>query len=322
MMTRIATVSHRPHLPWEFHLVEKKDVNAFTIGGGKLFVYRGLFGGLVDPRDENEVAAVVAHEIGHVTARHIGKTEALLLVTAISRGAQGKLFKASFTTLQKDEADRIGLLYMALAGYDPRAAANVWQRAHLRYGSNPGDYTYDHSLNIERFEKVRRLVPVAMKYYRGQDIRNDDYDRLRVDNDLIPRTGQVASDSGLLALLEAGLGSYSDYLNARNEKLHREAMIQQERLLQYARITNVQIANTRDGYRGVFGQLQNMSNQTIRNAEVTVYYLSQNGQVLYAERVQLPSLNLFPGTSKAWGTYLKNVPGLSNVGAAVTRAER
>ncbi len=322
MTTRIASVSHRPHLSWEIHLIEKNEVNAFTIGGGKLFVYRALFGGLVDSRDENEVAAVLAHEIAHVSARHVGKREALQRLGVISQGGRGKLLQASFNTLQEDEADRIGLLYMALDGHDPRAAANVWQRAHLRYGSDPGNYTYDHSLNIQRFEKVRMLIPIAMKYFRGQGIRNENYDRLRVENDLLPRQGSSAGDSGFLALLEAGLGSYSDYLNARNEKLHREAMIQQERLLPYANIANVRIANTPEGYRGIFGQVQNIGNQVIKSAEVTVYYHNRNGQILYAERLQLPSLNLWPGASKPWGTYLKDVPGMSGVGAAVTRVER
>lgn len=325
MMRRIVAVSHRPHLPWEIHLVQASEVNAFTIGGGKVFVYRGLFGGLVEPTDENELAAVLAHEIAHVTARHVGKTQALQLVAAVSRGTRReigeRLFQASFSTLQEDEADRIGLLYMALAGYDPRAAAQVWWRAHIKSGSDPGDYSYDHALNIQRFEKTRTLIPIAMKYFRGQGVKNADYDRLRVENDLIPQTGSFAGESGVLTLLEAGLGAYSDYLNAKNEKLQRETMRQQARLPQQIRIINVRLANTADGHRGIFGEVHNAGNQVIRGAEITVYYYNAQGQVLYMEPLPLGSLYLQPGSVKPWGTYLKNVPGMSHAGAAVTRID-
>ncbi len=327
MLKQLAAVSHRPHLPWEIHLIEHGDVNAFTIGGGKLFVFRGLFGGLIDPREDNELAAVLAHEIGHVNARHVGKGEALRLAAGISRHARkevgGTLFQASFTTLQEDEADRIGLLYMSLAGYNPTAASAVWQRAHEKYGSDPGDYAYDHSLNLDRFNKVSALVPTAMKYFRGQGITNDEYDRLRVDNELIPRTGSFAGESGFLAMLEAGLGSYSDYLNAKNEALRRQLNQQQEqaRASQIAKILSVEIGDTTDGYKGVFGQIQNASNQVIERAEITVNYYNAQGQILYSERIQVDSLNLRPGSMRKWGTYLKNVPGMSRVGALVTKIE-
>ena len=75
MMHKIAGVSHRPSIPWEIHLIESPTVNAFAIGGGKVFFYRGVFGdkGLINPNDDNEIAAVLAHEMAHNTLRHIGK---------------------------------------------------------------------------------------------------------------------------------------------------------------------------------------------------------------------------------------------------------
>jgi predicted Zn-dependent protease len=88
IMDRLVKVSHRPQLPWDIHLVESPTVNAFTVGGGKIFFYRGLFGGLIDENNDNEIAAVMAHEMGHVAARHIGKRQGDALASMISSGAK------------------------------------------------------------------------------------------------------------------------------------------------------------------------------------------------------------------------------------------
>ena len=84
MMQKLSKVSHRPELPWEVHLIESPEVNAFTVGGGKVFVYRGLFGGLVNPDNDDELAAVLAHEMGHVTCRHIGKRQGVQFAGSVS----------------------------------------------------------------------------------------------------------------------------------------------------------------------------------------------------------------------------------------------
>lgn len=161
-----------------------------------------------------------------------------------------------------------------------------------------------------------------MKYFRGQGIKNEDYDRLRVENDLVPRTSSFSGDNGLLALLEAGLGSYSDYLNAQNEKLQREAKIREgARLLHQLRVLNVRIANTADGYKGIFARLQNTGSQILRGAELTVYYYNPDGHVLYTDRVKIDLAYLQPGARREWGVYLKNVPGFSSIGAVVTKVE-
>ena len=89
--------------------------------------------------DDNEIAAVMAHEMGHIADRHIGNKEGLGLAEVLSKKTRkattSQLYQASFTTLQEDEADRIGLPYMTLAGYDPRAASRIWIRADKLHGS-------------------------------------------------------------------------------------------------------------------------------------------------------------------------------------------
>ncbi len=313
-MKKIAEVSHRPELPWGVYLIGSKDINAFTIGGGKLFFYHGLFGGLV--KNRIELAAVMAHEIAHVNCRHMGKSSSERLISTFSKSTKNKIFQASFTTIQEDEADRVGLLYMALAGYDPKVVPQIWKRAHEKYGSSSGDYAYDHSLNIDRFRKVSDLVPIALKYFRGNGIRNENYTKLKVENDLIPRT--TSEGSGLLALLQGVSGSTVDYFNTKTEQHQREALkAQDQRLIsQNIRVLGVKIANTQDGHRGVFFKLRNIGNSMIRSTIVTIHYLDGTGKSIYSENVQTSALS--PNSTQEFGTYLKAIPGMQRVKADVT----
>ncbi|MDI6763112.1 MAG: M48 family metallopeptidase [Thermodesulfobacteriota bacterium] len=318
MMKDIAEVSHRPNLPWEIHLIGIKDFNAFTIGGGKLFAFAGLFSEL---KNVNELAAVLAHEIAHVNCRHVGKSMGFSIVSMFSKGTD--MFRASFTTVQEAEADRVGLLYMALAGYDPSAAPSVWKRMHEKFGSSPGNYSYDHPLNVDRYKKLSELTPIALKYFKGNGIRNQDYERLRVENDLIPRTSSFAGDSDLLALLEGAAGTTSDILGAKIEEKQRKIKMQEDliKIQQSLKIVNLKIANTKDGYKGVFFKLQNIGNSVIKSVEVTLHYYDAAGTSIYSEKIPISSLYLSPGSIKEWGTYLKSVSGYKNIGAVVTNIE-
>ena len=232
-----------------------------------------------------------------------------------------RLYQAGFTTLQEDEADRVGLLYMALAGYDPRAAEKVWERAQQKYGSNPGDYTYDHSLNIDRMRKVGILTPVALKYYKGEGVLNQNYEKLRINNELVQKSDSFAGDNGLLALLEASSGVYTDHLKAKTEELSRETkQLQAKNNTMQTRI-NFQIQNTQNGYKGVFGKFQNTGTHIINSAEITVYYVNSTGSVIRAQPVSLQYISLYPGYVKDWSAYLLNVPGTQNIRAAVTKVD-
>jgi len=229
IFSNITQVSHVPEMPWEIFLIEVPDDNAFTIGGGKVFVLRGLFGGLVVPDSDDELAAVIAHEVAHVTCGHLSEHESWKVAALVSRNLRKRfwkdaMFKGSFSSQQEDEADRIGLLYMALAGYDPAVVGPMWARAHEKYGSAPGDYTYDHPLNRERAQKVAELSKTASRYYRGREVRNPDYQALLLKNDLVEGL-RLQSDSGLLKLLEAFSNTFVEYQKARTEEEKRKKII-------------------------------------------------------------------------------------------------
>jgi len=250
MLARITEVSHRPNLPWVIHFVsDKKTVNAFALPGGKIFVFQGLIGNLVV--NEDELAGVIAHEVSHVTCRHQVKGEAWnLIIPMIQKRARKEIYQACYTNAQEDQADRVGLLYMALAGYNPEVVYNIWARANARFGSNPGNYTYDHSLNIDRTNKVAQLIPIAKRYYVGEGIKNPNYSNILMNNDLIPRNN-IQDENSLLAILSLGLNTYSQYMTTTVEEKNREynrehtgTAQSKQNYLGFARTENTQQAGT------------------------------------------------------------------------------
>ena len=192
---RITAVSDMPNLPYEVTLIQNNVVNAAAMPGGQMMVFNGLY----DPekgltRDDDELAAVMAHEIAHVNCRHT--TERLsklmtasaiteLAAVAIESGNQGELAAAlrsvfsagamlwipTYTRADEYEADRVGLFYMAKAGYDPRAAARIWQRAGAAEkksgkGTSGGmNLLATHPGSSDRFRTLNAMMPYAMEEY-------------------------------------------------------------------------------------------------------------------------------------------------------------
>lgn len=172
---------------WEFNLVEDKEVNAWCMPGGKVVVYSGI---LPVTRSEAGLAVVMAHEIAHAVAEHgnermsqgllaqfggMALSEALasspaatqnLWMSVYGVGAQyGAILP--YGRLQENEADHLGLIFMAMAGYDPNEAVNLWQRmAAQKGGAAPPEFLSTHPSDATRIANIRRLIPEAMKYYR------------------------------------------------------------------------------------------------------------------------------------------------------------
>jgi predicted Zn-dependent protease len=171
---------------WEFNLVESKEVNAWCMPGGKVVVYSGI---LPVTKDDAGLAVVMGHEIAHAIAEHgsermshqmvaqmggIALSEALktkpsetqqLWMTVFGAGAQyGALLP--FSRLQESEADRLGLIFMAMAGYDPRTAPVFWQRMAEGKQGAPPEFMSTHPSDATRIQKLNELMPEAMKYYQ------------------------------------------------------------------------------------------------------------------------------------------------------------
>jgi predicted Zn-dependent protease len=164
---------------WEFALLRDESPNAFALPGGKVGVHTGLFKVV---NNQNELAAVMAHEIAHVTARH--SAERMTREMAIEVGLMGigaatnpaaadLLAQAAtlgivlpFSRTQELEADEIGLIYMATAGYDPRAAIEVWQNFEALNGGRPPEFLSTHPSPPNRIERLQALMPRALEIYQ------------------------------------------------------------------------------------------------------------------------------------------------------------
>ncbi len=172
---------------WEFNLVEAKDVNAWCMPGGKVVVYTGL---LPVTQNEAALAVVMGHEIAHAVAQHGNERMsqglvqqmggvALSVAVANQPGATQDLFLNAYgigTTIggtlpfsrkHELEADRFGLIFGALAGYNPQEAIPFWQRmAKMSNGNKPPELLSTHPSDENRIDKVKQYVKEAMKYYR------------------------------------------------------------------------------------------------------------------------------------------------------------
>ncbi|MDY7032651.1 MAG: M48 family metallopeptidase [Thermodesulfobacteriota bacterium] len=172
---------------WEFNLVDEATVNAWCMPGGKVVVYSGI---LPITQDETGLAVVMGHEIAHAVANH-GKermsqglivqmggaalSQALsekpeethnLFLTAYGVGTQVGLM-LPYSRLHESEADRLGLIFMAMAGYDPHAAVDFWRRmSGSKGGSSSLEFLSTHPSDKTRIKNLKQLLPEALGYYK------------------------------------------------------------------------------------------------------------------------------------------------------------
>lgn len=176
---RIAVASGRTDLQWEFNVIQDDSPNAFALPGGKVGVNTGLF---KVAKNDDQVAAVMAHEVGHAIARHGSeRMSQQLAVQAVvtGLGASGTLAQYSelaataatlgvilpFSRTQEAEADHIGVIMMAKAGYDPRAAVTLWENFAKLGGSRQPEFLSTHPAPASRIKNLQALMPEAMAVY-------------------------------------------------------------------------------------------------------------------------------------------------------------
>jgi predicted Zn-dependent protease len=180
---RIARAANRPDYDWRFTVIDDAEqVNAFALPGGKVAVYTGLF---PVARDTNGLAVVLGHEIAHAIARHgaermsqdvaaraggsllgtvLGGAGGDAVVAAYGLGAQlGVLLP--FSRTQESEADHIGLLLMASAGYDPRGALAFWQRMEHAGGGKTPELLSTHPSHGTREQRIAEWMPEALRRF-------------------------------------------------------------------------------------------------------------------------------------------------------------
>jgi predicted Zn-dependent protease len=170
---------------WQFNLIQDKTVNAWCMPGGKVVVYTGL---LPVTKNESGLAVVMGHEIAHAIARH--GNERMSQQLAIQLGGMGlaiaisqkpeqtqQIFMQSYgisTTLgalaysrkHESEADKLGLCFMAMAGYDPGVAVGFWERMSKEGASSAPVLLSTHPSDSKRIADIKAYLPTAMKYYK------------------------------------------------------------------------------------------------------------------------------------------------------------
>ncbi len=199
---RLAEVSERPDLDWEFHAVDSSVINAFALPGGKIFITRGLMEQL---RSEAQLAGVLGHEVGHVTAEHIGQqmTRAMIItgigigigvageqsdedwlkVLGVGTSIGGGLYLLSYGRDQETQSDELGLRYMTRLGYNPIGQVQVMKvlkRASGRGGAAP-EFLSTHPYPDTRIKHLNEVIrerypdyddPQRYRIYRDRYRRN------------------------------------------------------------------------------------------------------------------------------------------------------
>lgn len=185
---RIAEATGRSDYPWEFRVIEDAQANAFCLPGGKVAVYTGI---LPITRDDAGLAAVLGHEAAHATARHGGErvSQTVLVQTGLA-ATQAALARNDPQTVQtvtallgagatvglllpwsrgqESEADRLGLTYMARAGYHPSAARDLWVRMDEASRGRPRqpEFLATHPSPGRRIQQIEGWIPEALQEYR------------------------------------------------------------------------------------------------------------------------------------------------------------
>jgi metalloendopeptidase OMA1, mitochondrial len=177
-----------PNAQWEFVVFESKEANAFCLPGGKVGIYTGI---LPITRDEAGLATVIGHEVAHAVARHGG--ERISQATALQAGGQiaGALTSSAqpltqqavglvyglgsqlgyvlpHSRKQESEADHIGLIYMARAGYNPEAALGFWDRFSQQADNGGPWFLRTHPVNETRIADIKKWLPEAQREFRGE----------------------------------------------------------------------------------------------------------------------------------------------------------
>jgi predicted Zn-dependent protease len=171
---------------WEFNLVDDPQVNAFCMPGGKIVVYTGI---LPYTQDETGLGVVLGHEVGHAIAKHsnermsqqvaldyggvavgsaLGKTSSKIqTIGAVVWGLGTQVgVMLPFNRKQELEADHLGLVLMAIAGYDPNQAVPFWQRMSQQGAANL-EFLSTHPSDATRMKEIQKQLPEAMEYYNA-----------------------------------------------------------------------------------------------------------------------------------------------------------
>lgn len=204
IVKRLAAVSDIPKLPYEVVIFEKDDVpNAYCLPGGKIGVFTGIFDkdkGLIDKNSDDQIAAVLGHEIAHATLRHVTRRlttyNSLGLIGSVVSLGVGRglgqnwgyladqvfstgtfLYLPSYSRKHEKEADKVGFYYMTKAGFNPQAAIDVWikaaQQKSKQSGNTKTSFFDSHPASGERATYLKLYLPDALEVQKQVKINQE-----------------------------------------------------------------------------------------------------------------------------------------------------
>lgn len=171
---------------WEFNLVQSNEVNAFCMPGGKIVVYEGI---LPYTSTDDELAAIIGHEVAHAVAKHSNERMSQQLMTEYGSAVLGQALSGQSQAVQtvagtvyglgsqygvmlpysrkhEYEADHMGLIFMAMAGYNPEAALTFWTKMAQGKNGQVPEMMSTHPSDANRISEIKKYLPDAMKYYK------------------------------------------------------------------------------------------------------------------------------------------------------------
>ncbi|RYG61784.1 MAG: hypothetical protein EON60_02255 [Alphaproteobacteria bacterium] len=250
MTARILAASHfKDEAPqWKVVLLPDEEFNAFVNGGTYVMVNKGL---LTNVQNDDEIAAVIGHEIGHVAANHVGRQQGYQMASLLfDRGRGGDTaLGESYTLAQEQQADQIGILYASLAGYDPMAASRLWTRMHAQQGQYAGMIS-SHPLNGDRAMSTQKIGQTVAQYRIAGRV-NPDAQAILDNNVLWQKTAmpqlEAGQGGGLAAVAGAAWTTYSERETAKTLAGQQEARAAKVQAVQNALVVRNISAMGADG---------------------------------------------------------------------------
>jgi predicted Zn-dependent protease len=191
---------------WEFNVVQSSEVNAWCMPGGKVVVYTGI---LPITKDDAGLAVVLGHEIAHAIADHGNERMSQQLAVQLggislavamqqkpqqtqeifnaAYGVGTQLGQLAYSRQHELEADKLGLIFMSMAGYDPNRALSFWQEMASSGGTKPPEILSTHPSDQRRIAQIKSFLPEALKYYKpGQQGSNPNTGPAKVKSTTVP----------------------------------------------------------------------------------------------------------------------------------------
>jgi predicted Zn-dependent protease len=267
---KVFAVSHMRNENWTIHLIPEDSFNAYVTGGTYMVVHKGL----VDKvKSDDELAAVIGHEIAHVAANHIYEKNAHAIASILSSSNSIKRgsFQSAFIHENEEEADKVGILYAALAGYDPYAASKLWKRMY----DNQGDFSLrivDHPIYSERYQTTKELADKYRKYQIPAR-QNKNFATILKNNDVFSykqnNTLQAGKGGGLLAALETVAYGLNKHTQAKTEEYRQKSRVLKiKRIQSLLQITEQNVINSNT----VHFKIRYGGYETINNLTFLVVY--------------------------------------------------